>query len=124
MILLLFGIKQRVQMNILEHIAAPLILVSGLSHLYLLDIQMKEALTFCLGVGQATNVLMGITMQMPLKSQICLSILGLAVVFIHFETQEKQDAKIRYYAYPLLILFNMIGAFKSCQDNLAPPIAE
>jgi len=63
-------------------------------------------------------------MQLPLKSQIWLSILGLAVVFVNFETQEKRDVEIRYYAYPLLILFNMIAAFKSYQDNLAPPIAE
>jgi hypothetical protein len=59
-------------MNILDHVAAPLILVSGISHLYLLNIELKEALTFCLGVGQATNVIMGITMQMPFKNLLWL----------------------------------------------------
>lgn len=39
---------------------------------------------------------------------------------INFETQDQLDDEIRYYAYPLLILFNMIAAFKSYQDNLAP----
>ena len=73
-------------MNILEHVTAPLMLVSGLTHLYLLDTEMKEALAFCLGVGQATNVLMGLTMQMPFKHQFCISVLGVFVVVLNFET--------------------------------------
>ena len=111
-------------MEILEYAASFLIMFSGLTHLYLLDIQMKEAMAFCIGVGQATNILMGITMQMQFKFILGFSTLGVMLVILNFEIQKQQDVTFKYYAYPVLVLFNMIVVFKSYQDNLASTVAE
>jgi len=56
-------------------------------------------------------------MKLPLKNIIVFSIAGVIAVAVKLELTSDLDPKTRFYAYPLLVFFNIVAVFKSNLDN-------
>ena len=57
-------------------------------------------------------------MKMPLKNMIVFSFVGMIAIALKLEMTSNLDPKTRFYAYPLLVFFNLVAVFKSNLDNI------